>query len=103
MKRSVVRSLFMMLLIFGSVGNFAEQLEAMADPALEDHISVEERDVEPYRSAAPKRFRARRSDSALQPAVQARLDSDRDSFARMPQRQQPTSIASTPILRILRI
>ena len=103
MKRSIVRLLFMVLLIFGFSGTIAAQLEAMVNPAGEGNISAEERDIEPYRSVAPKRVHARRSELALHPCVGARPDAYRDFFARIPQHPQPTATASPPSFQILRI
>ena len=103
MQRSLIGLLVLLILAFGIAENHAVQFQSNSGATAEEDFSSEERDEQVYRTAAAKRPRDRRSESARgrvrqKPAgVQAKL-----SF--FSSRQRPTFLVDPHrALQILRI
>ena len=103
MQRSFIGLLVLLILAFGIAENHAVQFQSNFAAAAEEDFSSEERDEQVYRTAAAKRSRDRRSESARgrvgknPPVVQAKL-----SF--FSSRQRPTFLVDPHrALQILRI
>jgi hypothetical protein len=79
MQRSFIGLLVLLILAFGIAENHAVQFQSNSGATAEEDFSSEERDEQVYRTAAAKRPRDRRSESARgrvgknPPVVQAKL------------------------------
>ena len=79
MQRSFIGLLVLLILVFGIAENHAVQFQSNFAAAAEEDFSSEERDEQVYRTAAAKRSRDRRTESARgrvgknPPVVQAKL------------------------------
>lgn len=103
MQRSFIGLLVILILAFGIAENHAVQFQSNSAAAAEEDVSSEERAEQVYRTAASKRSRDRRTESARRrvgknlPALQAKL-----SFSSS--RQRPTFLVDPHrALQILRI
>ena len=103
MQRSFIGLSLILILVFGITETHAVQFQWNSGAAAEEDFSSEERDEQVYRTAASKRSRDRRSESARGrvgknlPVVQAKL-----SF--FSSRQRPTFLVDPHrALQILRI
>ena len=79
MQRSFIGLLVLLILVFGVTETHAVQFQWNSGATAEEDVSSEERDEQVYRTAASKRSRDRRSESARgrvgknPPVVQAKL------------------------------
>jgi hypothetical protein len=103
MQRSLIGLSLILILVFGITETHAVQFQWHSSAAAEEDVSSEERDEQVYRTAASKRSRDRRTESARgrvgknPPVVQAKL-----SF--FSSRQRPTFLVDPHrALQILRI
>ena len=103
MQRSLIGLLVLLILAFGIAENHAVQFQSNFAAAAEEDFSSEERDEQFYRTAAAKRPRDRRSESArgrvgkTRPALHAKLSCLSSS-------QRPTFLVDPHrALQILRI
>jgi hypothetical protein len=79
MQRSFIGLSLILILVFGITGTHAVQFQSNSGATAEEDFSSEERDEQVYRTAAAKRSRDRRTESARgrvgknPPVVQAKL------------------------------